>query len=65
MPLLIVGFGMKIALRAAAFLDAAHLHGCANSRCSCPQRAAVKAGLIGLIRFLPFGVEMAGVGERA
>jgi formate hydrogenlyase subunit 3/multisubunit Na+/H+ antiporter MnhD subunit len=63
LALLILGFGVKIALvplhvwmplayTAAPIPAAAALSG-----------AAVKAGVIGLIRFLPFGVEMPGWGE--
>jgi formate hydrogenlyase subunit 3/multisubunit Na+/H+ antiporter MnhD subunit len=63
LALLLLGFGLKIGLvpghgwmplayRAAPFPAAAALSG-----------AAVKAGVIGLVRFLPFGVAMPGWGE--
>ena len=48
---------------AGARLDAAHLHGGAHSGRSGAERRRVKAGVIGLIRFLPLDTAMPGAGE--
>ncbi len=57
MALLIVGFGMKIALVPLHFWMPLTYTAAPIPAAAVLSGAAVKAGLIGLIRFLPFGVE--------
>ncbi len=53
LSLLMAGFGMKVALLPTAFLDAAHLHGGADSRGCGPQRRRGKGRCHRTYRFLP------------
>jgi formate hydrogenlyase subunit 3/multisubunit Na+/H+ antiporter MnhD subunit len=56
-PLLVVGFGMKIALVPLHFWMPLSYTAAPIPAAAVLSGAAVKAGLIGLIRFLPFGAE--------
>ncbi|MGB7840885.1 MAG: proton-conducting transporter membrane subunit, partial [Terrimicrobiaceae bacterium] len=63
LPLLIAGFGMKIALLPMHFWMPLSYAASPIPAAAVLSGAAVKAGVIGLIRFLPFGMALPGWGE--
>ena len=63
LSLLIAGFGMKIALLPMHFWMPLSYAASPIPAAAVLSGAAVKAGIIGLIRFLPFGTELPGWGE--
>ena len=63
LSLLIAGFGMKIALLPMHFWMPLSYTASPIPAAAALSGAAVKAGVIGLIRFLPFGMALPGWGE--